>query len=405
MTAEMHHSAMLTERRKFSLASLSSTCAGETASESVQSSDENTAFDTTIYPAEQAAFFAQDNQATWLAENSMLMDRNYSNTREIQNFANAGYRSDAGEDDLCSPFLCSYLDRTDMPSTREPSPEPLWRDAFQDNQWTEAHFAEQIQEQGQRPRMASLEPPAQWESLNPTAQQPYTMMMLLVPKPVFLPPTQLAAPSANVVPMTHSGVPAFPLQTSTSSSAHVPGGPPVVTTELAATQRKPPPASSMPPAQAPEQKEQKAQTAASKRAGNAKTRGNDKSAGKAKSAGNAKTNGNAKSSSAINSMSDGQKDALCKFIYDVMLQKEFTNPDGYLLVDVFTEVWKDVGDTGGEREGWRVAQYRFADLLRAAPQYFRLFRRSIRVTNQCGWFARKGEKMVRLVLEDENVEK
>jgi hypothetical protein len=97
-------------------------------------------------------------------------------------------------------------------------------------------------------------------------------------------------------------------------------------------------------------------------------------------------------------MSDEQKEAICKYIYDVMVQKEFTSPDGYLIVDVFTEVWKDVGDTA---EGWRVAQHRFADLLRSAPQYFRLFRRSIRVANQCGWFARKGEKMVRLVVENE----
>jgi hypothetical protein len=95
-------------------------------------------------------------------------------------------------------------------------------------------------------------------------------------------------------------------------------------------------------------------------------------------------------------MSDEQKEAICKYIYDVMVEKDFTSPDGYLIVDVFSEVWKDVGDSV---EGWRVARHRFADLLRSAPQYFRLFRRSIRVANQCGWFARKGEKMVRLVLE------
>jgi hypothetical protein len=59
----------------------------------------------------------------------------------------------------------------------------------------------------------------------------------------------------------------------------------------------------------------------------------------------------------------------------------------------------------GDSDGWRVAQHRFCDLLRSTPQYFRLFRRSIHVANQFGWFARKGEKMVRLVLEDENVEK
>ena len=42
-------------------------------------------------------------------------------------------------------------------------------------------------------------------------------------------------------------------------------------------------------------------------------------------------------------MSAEQKEALCKYIYDVMLQKGFTSPDGYLLVDVLTEVWKDGG--------------------------------------------------------------
>jgi hypothetical protein len=103
-------------------------------------------------------------------------------------------------------------------------------------------------------------------------------------------------------------------------------------------------------------------------------------------------------------MCDGQKDALCKYIYDVMMAKEFTSPDGHLFVDVFAEVWKDVCDTEGEREGSRVAQARFADLLRSAPQYFFLFRPSIQVAPQYGRytsFTRKGEKMVRLVLEGE----
>ena len=100
-------------------------------------------------------------------------------------------------------------------------------------------------------------------------------------------------------------------------------------------------------------------------------------------------------------MSAEQKEALCKYIYDFMVQKGFTSQEGYLIVDIFSEVWKDMWkDLDDNAEGWRAAKHRFGDLLRSAPQYFRLFRKGIRVANQCGWFARKGEKMVQLVLEE-----
>jgi hypothetical protein len=105
-----------------------------------------------------------------------------------------------------------------------------------------------------------------------------------------------------------------------------------------------------------------------------------------------------KSDSGFNKMSAEQKEALCKYIFDFMVKKNFTSQEGYLIVDVFSEVWKDMGDSA---EGWRVAQHRFGHLLRSSPKQFRLFRRGIRVANQCGWFARKGEKMVRLVLDKE----
>jgi hypothetical protein len=93
-----------------------------------------------------------------------------------------------------------------------------------------------------------------------------------------------------------------------------------------------------------------------------------------------------------------KKEKLCKFIYEVMVQKKFTSPNGHLIVDIFTEVWKDMSDTS---EGSKVAEQRFCELLRSAPQYFKLFRKSIQVANHCGWYARKGERMVRLVLEEE----
>jgi hypothetical protein len=117
-----------------------------------------------------------------------------------------------------------------------------------------------------------------------------------------------------------------------------------------------------------------------------------------KSNGRSKNRGYFKSDSGLSKMSGDQKAALAKYIFDFMVKKGFTSPEGYLIVDVFSEVWKEMGDSA---EGWRVAQHRFGHLLRSSPQYFRLFRRGIRVANQCGWFARKGEKMVRLVLDKE----
>merc|ERR550514_1641597 len=175
--------------------------------------------------------------------------------------------------------------------------------------------------------------------------------------------------------MNTGGVMPFPLQTNPmSSAAHVPAGMQTPVKEPSPPELNPP-SSSMPDDPAPEAKDPKA---ASKQSGKAKSR--------------------VKTRSMFTTMSVDQKDALCKYIYDFMVQKEFTSPEGYLIVDVFSEVWKGMGETA---DGWRVAQHRFADLLRSAPQYFRLFRRSIRVANQCGWFARKGEKMVRLVLEKE----
>merc|ERR1719428_1585859 len=124
-----------------------------------------------------------------------------------------------------------------------------------------------------------------------------------------------------------------------------------------------------------------------------KSRSKGNSQGSKKS--NAKTRGEASAKGdALSNMSEEKKQALAKYIYDFMLENGFTNPDGYLLVDVLAEVWKDMGDGAS---GGRIAQHRFAELLRFKPEYFELFRKGIRVTNHCGWFARKGEKMVRLI--------
>jgi len=218
--------------------------------------------------------------------------------------------------------------------------------------------------------------------------QPY-QTVLLVPHDqavLFVQPGQggNVIPGAKVMcPINNSGVIPFPIQTTpTPSATYMPSGMPTLAQEPSLTQPHPVSFDSMPATPKSEQEDPK----------------DPKEGTQGKSSGKIKSRGYLKSDSAFQKMSAEQKDALCKYVYEFMVQKEFTSQEGYLIVDVFSEVWKDMGDNG---EGWRVAQQRFNYLLRSAPQYFRLFRRGIRVANQCGWFARKGEKMVRLVLENE----
>jgi hypothetical protein len=339
-------------------------------------------------------------------QTSTPMDWNSSDTMEFQNYP---YEEDEDdEEDPKSPFPPSYLDRNDMPSTRENSPEPYWRNTFGRTAGRKGTSPARS-----TPTISTALGQTQPRHLLANAQcsgglnqhaQPYPMMFV-VPKPMFVPN------AANVMlPMSHGGVMPFPVQTAVSQqpAAHLPRGMPgVAMHEPAAAQRAPLPASSLAsPPERKEQKEQKEQTEQKEQKGQKeqkerKERKDRKERKEQDKESKRRGRGAARGGSALDEMSEEQKEALCKYIYDVMVQKELTNADGYLVVDVFSEVWKDVGDAAGEREGWRVAQHRFADLLRAAPQYFRLFRRSIRVSNQCGWFTRKGEKMVRLVLQNE----
>lgn len=92
------------------------------------------------------------------------------------------------------------------------------------------------------------------------------------------------------------------------------------------------------------------------------------------------------------------KDDLCKYIYDFLVWKELTDQEGYLIADVFSEVWQDMGDGA---DGRRKAECHFGSLLRSAPQYFRVFRKDMPIATitSRGWLARKGEKMVSLVLQ------
>ena len=94
----------------------------------------------------------------------------------------------------------------------------------------------------------------------------------------------------------------------------------------------------------------------------------------------------------LDKLSADQKEALCKYIFNAMAEKGLTSHDGYLLVDVFSEVWKEMGIGNLSSGSCQSAQKRFGHLLRSAPQYFRLFNKSVRVSNG-------SLRMVRLVLE------
>jgi hypothetical protein len=297
------------------------------------------------------------------------------------------------------------LDRSSMPSTRENSPEPTWNHGADHYLWNQKprYLAEQyqhpipgagtfqpsvvpqsfntapygvhnMQPQGyQLPRRSSRDPPAARQKVNPPAQP--NQPVLFVPQNqqiVFIPG---APPAGVMLPLSNCGAMPYAVQTMpTQPASFMLSGMPTPNKETLPPQPTEAVTEATPTPSVREQKEQ------------------------LKPSGKSKNRRNLKNESAFSKMSAEQKEALCKYIYEIIKSKGFTSQEGYLIVDVFSEVWKDIGDT---TEGWRVAQHRFLNLLRAAPDHFRLFRRGIPVANHCGWFARKGDKMVRLVLEEE----
>jgi hypothetical protein len=243
-----------------------------------------------------------------------------------------------------------YADQDEMPSTREPSPEPMWNRANQYGCEYVSHGNQvfliprtQVPHMKQSPMMPT------WPNYAAPYGEPSTEHRpSLTP-----PPGDVLLPAPPPAPQ--------PLRATQASRSRAP--------EPTTNSKK------------------REEVGRLKSGSKAKGQGSKKSNGKTRGEGSAKGD-------ALSNMSEENKQALAKYIYDFMVDNEFTSPDGYLLVDVLAEVWKDMGDCAS---GGRIAQHRFAELLRGAPQHFELFRKGIRVTNHCGWFARKGEKMVRLV--------
>jgi hypothetical protein len=93
-----------------------------------------------------------------------------------------------------------------------------------------------------------------------------------------------------------------------------------------------------------------------------------------------------------------QKRELAQEVYDTMIKKGFTRPDGYLLMDVFVEIFR--GMIGEDSQG-RVALHRFSALLRGRTDLFQIFNIGVQVANDSDdWCSRRGEKMVRILLPE-----
>jgi hypothetical protein len=260
--------------------------------------------------------------------------------------ANRVLAVDEDDDDVDDDYFYPSSDKEEMPSTREPSPEPMYK-------------------------------------ANPYPCVPNYGQVFMIPRePV---------PQAKVALLTwpHPAAPQQPIVPRLSLTP-LPSG---------TLYRAAPLPSSSQPSHASQASKAKFEpkTRSKKQEEVAQSKSNSKSKGNGSKKANGKARGEAPGKGdAYSQLSEEQKKALANYIYDFMLENGFTSQDGYLLVDVLADVWKDMGDgsTGG-----RIAQHRFADLLRVAPEKFELFRKGIRVTNHCGWFARKGEKMVRLITQ------
>jgi hypothetical protein len=357
MALGMNYSDTMTHS-KYSMVSVSSTCAGDSSSEDSMSLSNE------MYSTQQE-FSAQFGTPSRSSQTREHLHLSSSNTFGLD-------RSEMPSTRESSPEPFHYTDHSDMPSTREPSPEPYWNNAnlykwndpSVESLWR-AHRGLNNDHVPQRnlPRRSSCEPVLmQHEDVNPPAQRLQTVLLVPHNQPVLF--VQSDQDGNVILPMTANQPVSLPLQT----------------TPTLAAQPTPVPSSNMIATPEPEQ-EQTAPT---------------------KSSPKTKDRRHTKGDTMLNKMSAQQKEALCKYVFDLMVQKGFTNQEGYLIVDIFSEVWKDMWeDIDDSAEGWRAAKHRFGELLHSAPQYFRLFRKGIRVANQCGWFARKGEKMVRLNLDHE----
>lgn len=72
----------------------------------------------------------------------------------------------------------------------------------------------------------------------------------------------------------------------------------------------------------------------------------------------------------LKNMSEDKREALCEYIYLFMTKKGLTSPAGYLVVDVLSNVWREMFTQDDASTGWQIGKHRFISLLRSSPKYF-----------------------------------
>jgi hypothetical protein len=102
----------------------------------------------------------------------------------------------------------------------------------------------------------------------------------------------------------------------------------------------------------------------------------------------------------LGKLSADQKRELAQQVYDAMITRGFTRPEGYLLMDVHVMIFRGMIDE--DCQG-RVALNRLSTLLRTRSDLFQIFNIGVEVANGDTdahiWCpSRGGEKMVRILL-------
>jgi hypothetical protein len=320
------------------------------------------------------------------------------------------------DDDFDAPV--PDFDRSDMPNTREPSPEPLHNVDYCG--WSQEYFAEQFQAVGREiSKDRSVEPLLHQPS---TSRQPDQTLRLARPDHSMGNMVNMVnmvgmVNVVNIAPMSNGGLRCFPVQPMPIPTQTPPGAP-TPSKDLSLTQPVPAVSDAMPTTLAPEPKAQGAgahstslaqlaeqlEAAASKAACLAAER--DALATQLRAA-EARCTGSSTHGSSRREGKDPTGDrnskqlsadrtaAVCRGVYEHMLQRGMTSADGYLVVDVLHEVR---GLLDGAREGKKTVEDAFCTALRSAPEHFRIFRMNLQLS-QCSSYRRKGERMVRLILD------
>lgn len=326
------------------------------------------------------------------------------------------------DDDDYAPVPDS--DRSDMPNTREPSPEPLHNvDCYNVNQEHSMlnNFAEAFRalaRDGSMPVTRPLERPGRatplpfhaadrqdavpgrqpdWReaSRKRASHAPAHRSPPLPSTPPTATPEVAMVNMGNMVnvvnvgPMSNSGFMYIPVRRMLMP-AQMPSGTPTPNMDPSLTQPVPAMSNATPTTPAPEPKAEGAAAHSTSRSDIGKSNpGPARKTGKQPPAGDRNPG---------KPPGADRKAAACRRIYEHMLQRGMTSADGYLVADVLQEVR---GLLDGAPDSRRTVENAFCSLLRAAPELFRVFRMTLQVAPRCGSYSRRGERMVRLILEKE----